>query len=439
MLRVIGETLDGDGNTTHFTFIIEEWEYHDGPHGATETINWLAVEEGVHTLPDGRIIEAGTTLADESNTGVTLEGDFDDPPVVLTSVMSENDTTTVDSDPLGISATGFNVRLQEEEGEDGNHANETVGWIAIQAGGDAASGTADTFGGVDENTDVLSLGDTFTNGVVLAETQTINGGDTATVVIDGQTDNTVGVFIEEEQSGDNETNHIDETVGIVAFESGLILCFTKGTHIRTPSGEQPVERLATGDLVTLHQGPRADTDMQAPVMRIFRRDLDKAALRANPKLYPVRIMAGALGGGLPKRDLLVSPQHRMLVSSRIAERMFGSAEVLIPAIKLTDCPGIFVDDTVAAVSYFHLLLEKHAVIFAEDAPTETLYTGKEALKTLSEDARTEILSIFPELSDDRHVPSHARAVPPNQRAKHLVKRHLKNAKPLLEGFDTALK
>jgi len=200
-----------------------------------------------------------------------------------------------------------------------------------------------------------------------------------------------------------------------------------------------VERLATGDLVTLHQGPRADTDMQAPVMRIFRRDLDKAALRANPKLYPVRIMAGALGGGLPKRDLLVSPQHRMLVSSRIAERMFGSAEVLIPAIKLTDCPGIFVDDTVAAVSYFHLLLEKHAVIFAEDAPTETLYTGKEALKTLSEDARTEILSIFPELSDDRHVPSHARAVPPNQRAKHLVKRHLKNAKPLLEGFDTALK
>ena len=51
-LRITGQTLDGDGNTTSFTFIIEEWDYLDGLHPADETINWLAVEEGVHTLPD---------------------------------------------------------------------------------------------------------------------------------------------------------------------------------------------------------------------------------------------------------------------------------------------------------------------------------------------------------------------------------------------------
>ena len=99
VLRIIGETLDANGDTTSFTFIIEEWEYHDGAHGATETINWLAVEEGVHTLPDGRIIEAGTSSVSSSdqNTGgsATFSGGFTDPPVVLTSVMSENDTTAV--------------------------------------------------------------------------------------------------------------------------------------------------------------------------------------------------------------------------------------------------------------------------------------------------------------------------------------------------------
>ncbi|MEJ8561887.1 hypothetical protein QTO30_12140 [Yoonia sp. GPGPB17] len=61
-IRLTGQTFDADGNTTSFTFIIEEWEYLDGPHPAVETVNWLAIEEGVHTLPDGRTIEAKHNL-----------------------------------------------------------------------------------------------------------------------------------------------------------------------------------------------------------------------------------------------------------------------------------------------------------------------------------------------------------------------------------------
>ncbi|WP_373634803.1 Hint domain-containing protein [Yoonia sp. SS1-5] len=402
-LRVTDETLDADGNTIAFTFIIEEWEYHDGPHPATETINWIAVEEGIHTLPDGRIIEAGTVSADNTNSPVTLQGDFAAPPVVLTSVMSENDTTTVDSDPLNITADGFVVRLQEEEGQDGVHADETVGWIAIQAGGNAESGTANTFDSVDENTDILGLGATFTDGVVVAETQTINGGDTATVVIDGQTSDTVGVFIEEEQSRDAETNHIDETVGIVAFEDGLIPCLTAGTRIQTPSGPRLIDDLQAGDSITLHGEPGTKD-----ILRIFRRDLDLADLRRHPHFRPVRIKAGALNGTLPQRDLLVSRQHRMLVSSKIAKRMFGRFEVLIPAIKLVGLPGIFVDETVRSVTYYHLLCDAHVVIYAEGAPTESLYTGKQALKALLPEIQTEILSIFPEIADETHLPQPAR-------------------------------
>ena len=55
--------------------------------------------------------------------------------------------------------------------------------------------------------------------------------------------------------------------------------------------------------------------------------------RAYPKVQPVRILAGALGHGMPQRDLLVSRQHRMLVSSAICERMFGLEQVLVSAIK----------------------------------------------------------------------------------------------------------
>ena len=429
VLRVIGQTLDGNGDTTAFTFIIEEWEYLDGPHPATETINWLAIEEGVHTLPDGRLIEASTSLISSTgrNTGgsATFNAPFTDPPVVLTSVMSNNDTTAVDSDPSNITSSGFDLTLQEEEAQNSVHAAETIGWIAIQAGGDAASGTANAFGGVDENVDVLGLGATFTDSVVLAETQTINGGDTATVVIDSQTNSNVGVFVQEEQSANDETGHTNETVGIVAFEDGLITCFARGTRIQTPLGRVNIEHLDVNDWVdTVDNGPQK-------IRWIGRRSLRKHELLENPGLRPVRILAHALGKQLPERDLLVSRQHRMLVSSKIAERMFGQREVLISAIKLTALPGIFVDEQIETVEYFHLLFEDHQLVLAEGAKTESLYLGTETQTALSPEARREVDLILPELSASL-IPDTARHVPLGRLQRKLMKRHLKNQRqPLI--------
>lgn len=430
VLRVVSQTTNGDGDTTSFSFIIEEWEYLDGPHPAVETINWLAVEAGVHTLPDGRIIEAGTSdiASTGRNTGdsVEFQANFTAPPVVLTSVMSENDTTTVDSDPSGITASGFNLTLQEEEAQNSIHASETIGWIAIQAGGDGTSGTANAFGGVDENTDILSLGATFTNGVVLAETQTINGGDTATVVIDGQTGNTVGVFIEEEQSQNEETNHLDETVGIVAFEDGLIPCFTAGTRIATPDGLRLIEDLAVGDLVeTADQGPM-------PLRWIGRRRVAGPELAQNPNLLPVRISAGALGHHLPARDLLVSRQHRILVASRVAERMFGASEVLIAAVMLVPLPGIYIDRSVGEIDYIHLLFDGHELVFAEGTRSESLYFGAETERAMTQAGRAEIAQLFPELTDAAGRVAPARHIPIGRRQKRFVSRISKNNRAILE-------
>jgi len=206
-------------------------------------------------------------------------------------------------------------------------------------------------------------------------------------------------------------------------------CFCSGTRIETTAGPRPVERIVPGDRVL------TDLGGTRTVRWVGCRTLDHAALSTQPKLRPVRIVAGALGQGLPKRDLLVSRQHRMLVRSRIAERMFGACEVLIPAIKLTAMPGIFVDDSVTEVSYVHLLFDDHEVILAEGAPSESLFVGPGAMQALGAEAREEILTLFPELDRASHVPLSARPIPLGRLQKRLIDRHARNRKPLLDGQD----
>lgn len=216
------------------------------------------------------------------------------------------------------------------------------------------------------------------------------------------------------------------TVSYRSFDGGSgIPCFTRDTLIETGHKHVPIQSLLAG-----HQVLTLENGLQ-PIRWISRRRINRDTLFENPRLWPVRILAGALGDGLPSQDLLVSRQHRMLVKSKIADRMFGTSEVLIPAIKLTVLPGIYVDETVSEVEYFHLLFDAHQVIFAESAPTESLFTGTEALKAVGEDARREIFEIFPELSKPHLTPKPARFIPRGAQQVRLLERHRKNQKPLL--------
>lgn len=202
-----------------------------------------------------------------------------------------------------------------------------------------------------------------------------------------------------------------------------VVCFAAGTHIATPHGNRPVESLIAGDLLITKSGD------PKPLVLNMSRALSDQDLRDNPKLYPVRISAGALGNGLPARDLLVSRQHRILITSKIAKRMFGTTEVLLPAIKLTELPGIYVDESVASVIYHHLLLESHQVIFAESAPAESLLTGEEALQTLAPDALEELQVLFPQLIEMKSSEP-ASLIPSANGQKRLVARHSQNRQPL---------
>ncbi len=204
-------------------------------------------------------------------------------------------------------------------------------------------------------------------------------------------------------------------------------CFAGETKIATEFGERRIDELEMGDLVETE-----DNGLQ-PVRWIGKRKFRAIDLHRNPKLYPVRIMAGALGQGLPRRDLLVSRQHRMIVRSKIIERCADTRDVLIPAIKLTGAPGIFVDDSVSSITYVHLLLDHHEILFAEGSPSESLLPGPMALDTMDEESQAEIHAIFPELFGVDHVYPAARTILDGKRAKNILRRHLKNAVALLHG------
>ncbi|MCK0141534.1 Hint domain-containing protein [Aliiroseovarius sp. F20344] len=215
----------------------------------------------------------------------------------------------------------------------------------------------------------------------------------------------------------NMSNHFEADVSAV-------VCFVKGTRIATPEGHQLIETLHEGDKVLTANG-------EAHRVRwIGRREVSAFELLHAPKLCPVRIRAGALGNQLPVRDLLVSRQHRILIKSKVAERMFGTNEVLIPAVKLIECSGIDIDDRPRPIEYFHILLDRHEILLANGAPAESLFTGPEAMKSLSPEAIDEINTLFPEILERISNQGPAALVPSNKRVNRMLKRHKKNNKAL---------
>ncbi len=225
---------------------------------------------------------------------------------------------------------------------------------------------------------------------------------------------------------DGGTYTLDASNPLGSISYASLICFARGTMIETFDGECPVEDLKEGDLVlTMDSGYQ-------PISWVGSRKLDRIDLEYNPKLKPIIIHTDALGEGFPKQDLIVSPQHRILVRSSIAERMFKTDEVLIPANKLIAIDGIETqNDCPDGIEYFHILFKDHQIVYSNGAPTESLFTGPEALKSMSPEARKEITLIFPDICVPDTAPA-VRYVPEKGKLmKRLAERHHKNNKPLM--------
>ena len=204
----------------------------------------------------------------------------------------------------------------------------------------------------------------------------------------------------------------------------VVPCFTRGVRLAVPEGEALIEDLAVGDLVMTR-----DNGAQ-PIRWIGRRQLDAVDLRQHEHLRPIRIRKGALGAGVPVRDLLLSPQHRVLVRSHIAQNLFGTDEVLVAVKQLLQVEGVDIALDVDAVEYFHILFDRHEVVLSDGALTESLYLGQMTREAIGPAALDEIRTLFPELFEDGAEPAAARMLPSGRQARKLAVRHVRNGKPL---------
>lgn len=161
-----------------------------------------------------------------------------------------------------------------------------------------------------------------------------------------------------------------------------IPCFVAGTRIRTDRGEVPVQMLRTGDLVETR-----DNGLQ-PIRWIGHR-----TVAAKGRFAPVVIECGTMG---LHDTLVLSPQHRVLVSHHMAELLFGEDEVLVAAKDLVNQCSIWVREG-GEVDYFHLLFDEHQIIWSEGLQTESFHPGPVTLSGFDDAVKEELFALFPDL------------------------------------------
>ncbi|TRD15283.1 Hint domain-containing protein [Palleronia caenipelagi] len=282
---------------------------------------------------------------------------------------------------------------------DGGGGNDSVvagtgnDTILIDGGNDTVLG--------EDDADTFVLGSNIADGSVL----TIDGGTGSTAAGDANDNDTLDFLTNGwtvtslNATQDADAGTAPSTSGtVVLFNSGTgatitvnfaeiesVICFARGTRIRTARGEVAIEDLSEGDLIETK-----DHGLQP--LRWIR----SSVVPAMGNLAPVLIQKGTLGNA---RDLMVSPQHRMLLTGWQAELLFGEPEVLAPAT------GLVNDKTIrrlegGVVEYFHMLFDTHQIVFAEGAPSESFHPGEQGMSWLDEAAREEIYTLFPELEFD---------------------------------------
>ena len=192
--------------------------------------------------------------------------------------------------------------------------------------------------------------------------------------------------------------------GTMRFEEieNVIPCFTPGTMIATPTGERPVESLREGDKIITR-----DNGIQE-IRWIGQRPLNGLDLARAPHLKPILVKKGALGNGLPERDMLVSPNHRLLVANDRTALYFEEHEVLAAAKHLVNNRGISVLNA-PGTTYVHFMFDRHEVVLSNGAWTESFQPGDYTLNGMGNAQRNEIYELFPELRTEAGIEGYSAA------------------------------
>jgi hypothetical protein len=175
-------------------------------------------------------------------------------------------------------------------------------------------------------------------------------------------------------------------------EGGGVICFTPGTRIATPDGPKLIQSLRPGDRVLTKD------DGAQEVLWTGSRRMSGARLYAMPHLRPIRFRAGAFGNDRPEPDLIVSPAHRMLIKGAAAQTLFGTTEVLVRAEDLLNDTTITVDHVLREVTYIHILLERHNIVFANGVETESFHPSNTALEMIDPAQRDVLMAVMPQVA-----------------------------------------
>lgn len=279
----------------------------------------------------------------------------------------------------------------------------------------------------DTSTDPNTVVDGY--GIGSNDTETLTGGEADGAIINSGGGTARGdVSVKYDYLGNRTDTGVEGTA--TTDDNAIVPCFVDGTLITTVGGQTAIETLSVGDLVKTADG------RFEPIRWIGKKILSTRQLFKHPDLRPVRIQQGALGKGLPEQDLMVSPQHRMAVRSKISERMFGPIDVLVSAKRLLCFRGIDPVAECETFTYYHLLFDAHEVIFANGAPSESLLAGPQAMQGMPAEQREELKKLFPDLLCDDHTGqtehrSDAHVLPESKKQNQLIARHLKNKQDLL--------
>lgn len=354
--------------------------------------------------PDGDRIDALDEIlqGEGPNDDIVIAGAGDD------TVLSGEGSDEVDGgsgDDLIVGGAGAD-ELDGGEGDDTVIGGDGDDTITGGLGGDDLLGGADrdTFTGITDGdvVDGNESGDDFDTLDLsgAAEAENPGGGLTITYTSADQEDG----FVEFTDADGNVTGSMQ-----FANIENVIPCFTPGCVIATPRGERRVEDLKVGDRIITR-----DNGLQQ-IRWIGKRSLNAAELRQAPHLRPILIRAGSLGHDLPENDLLVSPQHRILVNNDKTALYFEEREVLAAAKHLTGLDGVH-EVEIPGTTYIHFMFDQHEVVLSNGSWTESFQPGDQVLDGMGDAQRDEIFDLFPELRDHKGLQAY-------QAARKSLKRH----------------
>lgn len=291
------------------------------------------------SISNETVLSGGTvdiTIKGVTATGITLDGgslSIDGNSVASNTVLKDGGTLDLLSSKASVTGSpefaGAGTLIQSVA-----PSSTAYGVQAVISGFEA-----------DDTIDLQGMGSAATLSSVTS------GGNTLVTVTDGKTSETL--TFAGDYAADFFVLGADSAGGLTVTAEGTP-CYCPGTAILSETGERPVETLEIGDRLITRDGAIR------PIRWIGRRAYDGRFAAGRADIMPVRITAGALGEGLPYRDLVISPLHAMFLDG-----------VLVPAHALVNGRTITQAEQVDVVEYIHIKLETHDIIFAEGAASET--------------------------------------------------------------------